>query len=409
MKAVKQPFAPHGPYKLKEPLDDKVSASPTTLAIGDGANDVSMIREAHIGVGISGLEGRQAVLASDYSFAQFRFLQRLLLVHGRWSYMRMCIFLRYFFYKSASFSLCHLLFAFHCGASGLTVYDPLYTSMYNVVFTSLPVMFVAIFEQDVTAEASLKFPILYEAGPRNVLFNFYSFVHSMARGFYHSLLLFYLLYIGILGGGAINSDGEIQSDYYTFGMLLSASLTIIANLQLGLEIRYWTWLVAVSMLVGPIGYLGLTALEYEVDSPFGDGVEFVSPYFDTYDRCFSGSLFWKYFFLVIALTVLPELLIQLFQEYVLYTPIDTVREHYLLRTPGVLRTIFNKDDVEDVQKQTQEMEKQEQAEAQRAKEEMERKKSFRHTGVLEPRPPARPEGRGGTLPPLSPPTQISYI
>jgi hypothetical protein len=53
----------------------------------------------------------------------------------------------------------------------------------------------------------------------------------MARGFYHSLILFYILFIGIIGGGAVNEDGEIQSDYYTFGMLLSAALTIIANLQ----------------------------------------------------------------------------------------------------------------------------------------------------------------------------------
>ena len=65
-----------------------------TLAIGDGANDVSMIKAADIGVGISGQEGMQAVLASDYSIAQFRYLERLLLVHGRWSYYRMCKFLR---------------------------------------------------------------------------------------------------------------------------------------------------------------------------------------------------------------------------------------------------------------------------------------------------------------------------
>ncbi|XP_003368395.1 putative phospholipid-transporting ATPase ID, partial [Trichinella spiralis] len=59
-----------------------------TLAVGDGANDVSMIKTAHIGVGISGQEGMQAVLASDFSIAQFRYLERLLLVHGRWSYYR---------------------------------------------------------------------------------------------------------------------------------------------------------------------------------------------------------------------------------------------------------------------------------------------------------------------------------
>lgn len=88
-----------------------------TLAIGDGANDVSMIKEAHIGVGITGQEGNQATLASDYSLAQFRFLERLLLVHGRWSYYRMCKFLRYFFYKNIAFTLCHIWFGFFCGFS----------------------------------------------------------------------------------------------------------------------------------------------------------------------------------------------------------------------------------------------------------------------------------------------------
>lgn len=72
---------------------------------------------AHIGVGISGQEGMQAVLSSDYSFAQFRFLQRLLLVHGRWSYLRMCKFLRYFFYKNFTFTFVHFWFAFFCGFS----------------------------------------------------------------------------------------------------------------------------------------------------------------------------------------------------------------------------------------------------------------------------------------------------
>ncbi|PKU36414.1 phospholipid-transporting atpase hypothetical protein [Limosa lapponica baueri] len=88
-----------------------------TLAIGDGANDVNMIKTAHIGVGISGQEGMQAVMSSDYSFGQFRYLQRLLLVHGRWSYIRMCKFLRYFFYKNFAFTLVHIWFSFFNGFS----------------------------------------------------------------------------------------------------------------------------------------------------------------------------------------------------------------------------------------------------------------------------------------------------
>ncbi|XP_059952800.1 probable phospholipid-transporting ATPase IM isoform X3 [Mesoplodon densirostris] len=118
-----------------------------TLAIGDGANDVSMIKSAHIGVGISGQEGLQAVLASDYAFAQFRYLQRLLLVHGRWSYFRMCKFLCYFFYKNFAFTLVHFWFGFFCGFSAQTVYDQWFITLFNIVYTSLPVLAMGIFDQ----------------------------------------------------------------------------------------------------------------------------------------------------------------------------------------------------------------------------------------------------------------------
>ena len=66
----------------------KTHGNAITLAIGDGANDVGMITEAHIGVGIYGVEGGQAVNNSDFAIAQFSHLSRLLLVHGRWTYKR---------------------------------------------------------------------------------------------------------------------------------------------------------------------------------------------------------------------------------------------------------------------------------------------------------------------------------
>uniref|UniRef100_A0A8C9S7D5 Phospholipid-transporting ATPase n=1 Tax=Scleropages formosus TaxID=113540 RepID=A0A8C9S7D5_SCLFO len=118
-----------------------------TLAIGDGANDVSMIKTAHIGVGISGQEGMQAVLASDYSFAQFRHLQRLLLVHGRWSYFRMCNFLCYFFYKNFAFTLVHFWFGFFCGFSAQIGLDTNYWTAINhfYIWGSLAVYFSILF------------------------------------------------------------------------------------------------------------------------------------------------------------------------------------------------------------------------------------------------------------------------
>ena len=73
---------------------------PIVAAVGDGGNDVSMIQEAHVGLGIMGKEGRAAVRAADFAFAKFRFLQKIILVHGHWFYYRASMLIHYFFYKN---------------------------------------------------------------------------------------------------------------------------------------------------------------------------------------------------------------------------------------------------------------------------------------------------------------------
>ena len=120
-----------------------------TLSIGDGANDVPMIKTAHIGVGLFGEEGMGAVQASDYALPEFRMLWRLLLVHGRWNYIRIAEMILYFFYKNMLFTVPQFIFAFYCGFSGQTIFDDNYIALYNLIFTSLPLVIRAIFEQDV--------------------------------------------------------------------------------------------------------------------------------------------------------------------------------------------------------------------------------------------------------------------
>lgn len=82
---------------------------PVTAAIGDGANDVSMIQEAHVGFGLMGKEGRQAVNSCDFAFSKFRFVRRILLVHGNLFYNRVSTLIHYFFYKVSTvqtYSIC---------------------------------------------------------------------------------------------------------------------------------------------------------------------------------------------------------------------------------------------------------------------------------------------------------------
>ncbi|KAK1358988.1 hypothetical protein POM88_043462 [Heracleum sosnowskyi] len=150
----------------------KKGARRITLSIGDGANDVGMSQAAHVGVGISGMEGMQVVMASDFAIAQFRFLTDLLLVHGRWSYLRVCKVVSYFFYKNLTFTLTQFYFTFQTGFSGQRFYDDWFQTLYNVIFTSLPVIFVGLLNKDVSAFLSKKYPELYRDGIKNTFFRF---------------------------------------------------------------------------------------------------------------------------------------------------------------------------------------------------------------------------------------------
>ncbi|XP_055644370.1 phospholipid-transporting ATPase ID isoform X2 [Toxorhynchites rutilus septentrionalis] len=216
----------------------KRSKNAVTLAIGDGANDVSMIKAAHIGVGISGQEGMQAVLASDYSIAQFKFLERLLLVHGRWSYYRMCKFLRYFFYKNFAFTLCHFWYAFFCGFSAQTVFDPMFISVYNLFYTSLPVLALGVFEQDVSDKNSVEYPKLYTPGITNALFNTTEFIRSVLHGIFSSLILFLIPY-GTYKDG-ISPDGYVLNDHMLLGSVVATILILDNTAQIALDTSYWT-------------------------------------------------------------------------------------------------------------------------------------------------------------------------
>ncbi|XP_020267919.1 probable phospholipid-transporting ATPase 8 isoform X2 [Asparagus officinalis] len=128
----------------------------TTLAIGDGANDVGMLQEADIGIGISGAEGMQAVMSSDFAIAQFRFLERLLLVHGHWCYRRISAMICYFFYKNITFGFTLFCFEAHTSFSALPAYNDWFISFYNIAFTSFPVIALGVFDKDLSSRLCLK-------------------------------------------------------------------------------------------------------------------------------------------------------------------------------------------------------------------------------------------------------------
>ncbi|XP_065454683.1 phospholipid-transporting ATPase FetA-like isoform X2 [Chrysemys picta bellii] len=272
-----------------------------TLAIGDGANDVSMIKTAHIGVGISGQEGMQAVLSSDFSFAQFRYLQRLLLVHGRWSYIRMCKFLRYFFYKNFAFTLVHFWYGFFSGFSAQTVYDQWFITLYNLVYTSLPVLGMSLFDQDVDDRWSMRFPHLYEPGQQNLYFNKIEFVKCVLHGIYSSLILFFIPYGAMYD--AVRSDGKAIADYQSFALMAQTCLLIVVSVQIGLDTAYWT-------AVNQFFIWGSLSVYFAIIfTMYSDGMYLIFtasfPFIGTARNTLSQPNVWLAIFLSIILCVLP--------------------------------------------------------------------------------------------------------
>ncbi|XP_015742260.1 phospholipid-transporting ATPase IK isoform X4 [Coturnix japonica] len=208
----------------------------TTLAIGDGANDVNMIKTADIGVGISGQEGVQAVQCSDYALAQFCYLQRLLLVHGRWGYLRICKFLRYFFYKTFAGLVTQVWFAFHSGFTAQPLYEGWFLTLYNVFYTAYPVLSVGLLEQDVSAKKSLQFPELYTIGQQDKLFNYRIFCVTLLHGVSTSLTSFYIT----LWAFEDHVGSRTVGDYESFSVTVATSALLSVLVEIILDTKFWT-------------------------------------------------------------------------------------------------------------------------------------------------------------------------
>jgi len=217
-----------------------------TLAIGDGANDVSMIQTAHIGVGISGQEGMQAVMASDFAMPRFRFVERLLLVHGHWCYDRLARMVLHFFYKNATFVFVQFWYQLYCGFTGTVMIDQMYLMLFNLLFTSLPPVALGVFDRSASANVLISCPHLYSAGRLSTVYKPHSFWVNMADALYQSIVVYFL---------ALGSYWGTDTGIWEFGTLICSQCIVVMLVQLGIETKSWTIVHWLSMLVSVLLYL----------------------------------------------------------------------------------------------------------------------------------------------------------
>jgi len=284
-------------------------SKPVTLAIGDGANDVPMIQAAHVGIGIIGVEGRQAVQASDYAMGQFKFLQPLLFVHGRWNYIRNTYVVVYSFYKNLVFAPTQYWFTFTNAFSGQNFYFDVVYQVFNTFFTQLPIMAYGFFEQDVNAELSMNYPHLYRVGRESGFYNLPLFAWWAGLSLYQSAVTYYIPVWTL--GDAIFADGSTIGSTWILGSVTFQGVIFIVNLAVSLQTKYWFWVQHLSVWISILMWF-LTLLICSAIFSFSSA--FVGDY-QMAERILGSGLIWLTTMLMISIASLPMILYIIWQEY----------------------------------------------------------------------------------------------
>ncbi|XP_055653008.1 phospholipid-transporting ATPase VD isoform X2 [Falco peregrinus] len=279
-----------------------------TLAVGDGANDVSMIQVADTGVGISGQEGMQAVMASDFAISQFRHLRKLLLVHGHWCYTRLTNMVLYFFYKNVTYVNLLFWYQFFCGFSGTSMTDYWILILFNLLFTSVPPIIYGVLDKDVSAEILMQLPQLYMMSQKSVAYLPSPFWMTLLDAFYQSLVCFFVPYFTYYG-----SDIDILS----FGNPINTAALFIILFHLLIECKSVTWIHTV-VTVGSILFYFVFTLA------FGATCKTHNPPSNSYwimEKHMTDPVFYLVCLLTTCVALLPRYLLRVLQGTLFPSPV----------------------------------------------------------------------------------------
>ncbi|TNN09740.1 putative phospholipid-transporting ATPase IF isoform 2 [Schistosoma japonicum] len=286
---------------------------PITAAIGDGANDVSMILEAHIGFGIYGKEGRQAVRASDYAFGRFHFIKYALLIHGHNFYQRVSLLVLYFFYKNLIFTLPQMFYGFFCVYSKQSIFPEIYLILFNLIMTSMPIFVYGIFEIPITQCILLEFPILYKSIARNRLLCKERFLIWISLACWHALVAFFGAYFLTIHGQANDNGLSKLSDIICFGNFIVLIIFLIVNIKVLLISYYLNWIVILIWNLTILINIAIFLICNAIIFPTTLGKQL----YGTYTIMWTGygaGLTWFSILTLVLLALIPDLIIRTIED-----------------------------------------------------------------------------------------------
>mmetsp|Transcript_24661 Transcript_24661/g.79372 ORF Transcript_24661/g.79372 Transcript_24661/m.79372 type:complete len:887 (-) Transcript_24661:131-2791(-) len=282
-------------------IRDGAKGHPVTLAIGDGANDVNMIQTAHVGVGVIGQEGVQAVNASDYAIAQFRFLRELLMVHGRHNYRRLSTMILYSFYKNIALVFTLFLFNFDNGQSGTTFYDSIIKLSWNV-FLAWPIIVFGVYDADVRDADARRIPGLYMEGPAKRHLNVPRFVEWIVLALVHGAIVYFVPREGFVSSWA--SDGK-EDGLMVAGTAVFMALFMVTQFKCAMLFHTWNRYHHISLWGSIIAFIVFLPLYSVVYLP--------SPFYLVAPTLMSRPMFWLLALLMPVMCLLPDALLESFR------------------------------------------------------------------------------------------------
>ena len=300
-----------------------------TAAIGDGGNDVSMIQEAHVGIGIIGKEGRAAARAADFAFAKFKFLQKVILVHGHWYYYRVAMLVQYFFYKNVAVFTDQLVYAFYTSFSIQTLFDGANLTLYNLLFTALPIFVFALLAQNKEASRLRAQPHLYRLISGNSLLSSRELFLWFLHGVWHSTAVYFGWLLCWTRTINHSSYGDQMMGQSSFGLCIYTTLVLLVSLKLVFHSRSLNWPLIASILASIALYLAfnfifhslwistsllnLVGWRYDTESIEKAPIdwEMVRVFY----HIISSPPFWLFTILILVFALIPDILVRVLRKH----------------------------------------------------------------------------------------------
>ncbi|CUI15104.1 phospholipid transporting ATPase-like, putative [Bodo saltans] len=258
------------------------------LAIGDGANDVTMIQESKIGIGIMGLEGSQAELASDFAIPKFRHLKRLLCVHGRNALFRESQCVLFSVYKNVVLTCTLATYCYYTAYTGVAMMDSWTLAMWNVFFVSVPPLLMGIIDKDLDDELAETHPQLYTPLAREDMYmNGRAMLTWLIDGLVHGFFIFLLIMVAV-GREALQPYHSVPME--VGGLTIYIIMVFLTNIHAACTLQMTNIFNVGGMALSFAGILSFTLAQASLKN-LGGVTEMYYVAFDVY----SSSYFWIYF------------------------------------------------------------------------------------------------------------------